>query len=279
MSASTSVATTSSSPASENGTPRDSVKVLHVITRMIIGGAQENTLLSVEGLDAMDRYDVTLVSGVDNGSEGELLSRARRTTRLIVIPELGRRINPFADVIAFWKLYRLIRRERFDIVHTHSSKAGVLGRIAAFLAGTPIIVHTLHSLVFHDYQPRAVNHALRLTKRALARITDHYISVSRLIAERAMAAGIGSPERFTTIYSGMELDWFLNANHDGAAVRAEFGIPTEAPVVGKVARLFKLKGHDQLLDAVPAVVARHPDVRFVLVGGGMLQQPLGAGLV
>src|SRR5437763_3543008 len=231
MNVSTSVATTSSSRTPEEHAAPERVRVLHVITRMIVGGAQENTLLSVEGLDAMDRYDVTLVSGVDNGSEGELLSRARRTTRLIVIPELGRRINPFADVIAFWKLYRLIRRERFDIVHTHSSKAGVLGRIAAFLAGTPIIVHTLHSLVFHDYQPRAVNLALRLTKRALARITDHYISVSRLIAERAMAAGIGSPERFTTIYSGMELDWFLNANHDGARAGGELGLPPGSMVV------------------------------------------------
>jgi glycosyltransferase involved in cell wall biosynthesis len=252
------------------------VKVLHVITRMIVGGAQENTLLSVEGLDDMDRYDVTLVSGVDKGPEGELLSRARRTTRLIVIPELGRSINPLADLVAFWKLYRLIRRERFDIVHTHSSKAGVLGRIAAFLAGTPIIVHTLHSLVFHDYQPRLVNLALRLIKRALAPVTDHYISVSRLIAERAMAAGIGSPERFTTIYSGMELDWFLNADHDGAVVRGEFGIPMDAPVVGKVARLFKLKGHDQLLDAVPAVVAHRPDVRFLLIGDGILHEHLRA---
>jgi glycosyltransferase involved in cell wall biosynthesis len=241
---------------------------------MIVGGAQENTLLSVEGLDAMDRYDVTLVSGVDNGPEGELLSRARRTTRLIVIPELGRSISPWADLVAFWKLYRLIRSERFQIVHTHSSKAGVLGRLAAYLAGTPIIVHTLHSLVFHDYQPQSVNLGLRLIKRALAPITDHYISVSRLIAERALDAGIGSPEKFTTIYSGMELDWFLAADYDGDRIRAELGVPQGAPVVGKIARLFKLKGHDQLLDAVPAVAARHPDVRFVLVGDGILQDHL-----
>jgi glycosyltransferase involved in cell wall biosynthesis len=274
MTALTSGATTSSSLTSDNGAPGGRIKVLHVITRMIVGGAQENTLLSVEGLDAMDRFEVTLVSGVDNGPEGELLSRARRTTRLIVIPELGRSISPLADLVAFWELYRLMRRERFQIVHTHSSKAGVLGRLAAYLAGTPIIVHTLHSLVFHDYQPRWVNLSLRLTKRALAPITDHYISVSRLIAERALAAGIGSPDRFTTIYSGMELDWFLASDSDGKRVRAELGISPHAPVVGKVARLFKLKGHDQLLDAIPAVVARHPAVRFLLVGDGVLHEHL-----
>src|SRR5438105_15150268 len=110
MNASTSVATTSSSLASENGAPSGRVKVLHVITRMIVGGAQENTLLSVEGLDAMDRFEVTLVSGVDNGPEGELLSRARRTTRLIVIPELGRSISPVAGLVAFWAIYSLVSR-------------------------------------------------------------------------------------------------------------------------------------------------------------------------
>ena len=107
------------------------IRVLHIITRMIVGGAQENTLLSVEGLDKLPEYEVTLASGVDNGPEGELLSRARTTTRLVIIPELGRDISPLADLKAFWKLYRVIKRGRYHIVHTHSSKAGVLGRIAA----------------------------------------------------------------------------------------------------------------------------------------------------
>ena len=129
------------------------VRVLHIITRLIVGGAQENTLLSVEGLDRLPEYEVTLITGVDNGPEGDLLERARRTTRLVIVPELGRSINPLSDVAAFYKLYRLIRTGRYHIVHTHSSKAGVLGRLAAKLAGTPIVVHTLHSLVFHDYQP------------------------------------------------------------------------------------------------------------------------------
>src|SRR5262245_29513607 len=99
------------------------LRVLHVITRMIVGGAQENTLLSVEGLDRMPRYEVTLCSGVDNGPEGELLSRARQTTRLEVIPELCRNVDPRGDLVAFWKLYKLIKDGRYHIVHTHSSKA------------------------------------------------------------------------------------------------------------------------------------------------------------
>jgi len=190
------------------------------------------------------------------------------------VDELGRAISPWADFVAFVKLYRLIRRGRYDIIHTHSSKAGVLGRIAAWLAGTPIIVHTLHSLVFHDYQPRWLNRTWWAIKKLCAPITDHYISVSRIIAERAIAEGIAPASRFTTIYSGMELDWFLNAKADALAVRRELGIPADAPVVGKIARLFPLKGHDQLFDAIPAVVAACPRVRFLLIGDGILQEHL-----
>ncbi|MGE3466641.1 MAG: glycosyltransferase, partial [Pyrinomonadaceae bacterium] len=116
---------------SENTQP---TRVLHIITRMIVGGAQENTLLSVVGLDAMPEYAVDFISGIDKGKEGEMLTQARETTKLIVVPEMGRSVNPFADLAALWKLYRLIKKGRYHIVHTHSSKAGVLGRIAAWLA-------------------------------------------------------------------------------------------------------------------------------------------------
>lgn len=253
---------------------KEPIRVLHIITRLIVGGAQENTLLTVEGLDKLPEYETTLVTGVDNGPEGDLLERARRTTRLVIVPELGRSISPLADVKAFWKLYRLIRKGRYHIVHTHSSKAGVLGRLAARLAGTPLVVHTLHSLVFHDYQPWLVNRLWWVVKRLCAPMTDHFISVSNIISQKAITAGIDRAEKFSTVYSGMELDWFLKAQVDPLAVRREFGIPEDAPVVGKIARLFPLKGHDQLMDAAPAIVRRHPDVRFFLVGDGVLYEHL-----
>jgi len=258
----------------ETTTSREPIRVLHIITRMIVGGAQENTLLSVVGLDAMPEYQVDLLSGVDKGREGEMLTQARATTNLIVLPEMGRSINPFLDVIALWKLYRLIKKGRYTIVHTHSSKAGVLGRIAAWLARTPIIVHTLHGLVFHDYQPWIVNRTWWLVKKICAPMTDFFISVSSVISEKAIAAGIAGPEKFRTVYSGMELDWFLNAKFDNGKIREEFGIPADAPVVGKIARLFPLKGHDQLMDAAPAIVKRVPNVRFFLIGSGVLLEHL-----
>lgn len=262
------------SDADEQMKPSRPIRVLHIITRMIVGGAQENTLLSVVGLDAMPEYEVTLLSGIDKGREGELLSQARETTNLIVVPEMGRSINPFADVIAFWKLYRSIKAGSYHIVHTHASKAGVLGRIAAWLAGTPIIVHTLHSLVFHDYQPWIVNRTWWLAKKICAPMTDFFISVSDVISEKAIAAGIDKPEKFHTIYSGMELDWFLNAKFDANKAKQEFGIPPDSPVVGKIARLFPLKGHDQLMDAAPEIVKRIPNVRFFLIGDGILLEHL-----
>jgi glycosyltransferase involved in cell wall biosynthesis len=255
-------------------TTTKSIRVLHVITRMIVGGAQENTLLSVEGLDRLPDYEVTLVSGVDNGPEGDLLGRARKTTRLVVLPELCRNVNPLADFKALWKLYRLIRDGRYHIVHTHSSKAGVLGRIAAKLAGTPLVVHTLHSLVFHEYQPWLVNRAWWLAKKFCAPMTDHFLSVSDVISRKAIAAGVDRPGKFTTVYSGMELDWFLHARTDPAATRCAFGIPDGSPVVGKIARLFPLKGHDELMDAAPEIVRRCPAVRFLLIGDGILHEHL-----
>ena len=250
------------------------VRVLHIITRMILGGAQENTLLSVVGLDAMPEYEVTLVSGVDYGREGELLTQAEESCELIVLPEMARSINPLSDLAALRALVRVIRKGRYHIVHTHSSKAGVLGRLAARIAGTPIVVHTIHGLAFHEYQPKVVNLIWRGAEKICAPFTDHFVTVCDVMAEKALAAGISRPEKFRTIYSGMELDWFLNAKFDPAAVRREFGIPADAPVVGKIARLFELKGHDQLMDAAPEIVRRVPNVRFFLIGDGVLLEHL-----
>lgn len=250
------------------------IRVLHIITRMILGGAQENTLLTAEGLNRLKEYAVTLASGVDKGPEGELLSRVIERTPLIIVPELGRNINPTADLIALLKLWRVIRKGRYHIVHTHSSKAGILGRIAAKLAGTPFIVHTLHGLVFHDYQPWIVNRLWWSMKKLCDPMTDHFISVSEIISQKALASGIGFPGKFSTIYSGMELDWFLRAGENAGEIRKELGIPEEALVVGKIARLFPLKGHDQLLDAAPEIVKRVPNVRFLLIGDGKLYRHL-----
>jgi glycosyltransferase involved in cell wall biosynthesis len=237
---------------------------------MIVGGAQENTLLSAEGLDRLPGYDVDLVSGVDRGAEGDMLDRAGQSIDLFIVPEMRRNVNPLADAIALWKLYALLRRGHYHIVHTHLAKAGILGRLAAWLARTPIVVHSLHGLVFHDYQPWIVNRAVWAAQLLCRPMTDHYVSVSSVVSEKAIAAGIVAAEDVTTIYSGMELDWFLDASYDAARERSELGIPGDAPVVGMIARMVPVKNHVQLFEAMPGVIARHPYVRFLLVGDGPL---------
>lgn len=255
------------------------IRVLHVITRLIVGGAMENTLYTVIGQMKDRRYEVTLFSGIDDGPEGSLLEVARdRGINLVLSPHLVRPIRPASDLRALIELTRFIRAGRFHIVHTHASKAGILGRIAARLAGTPIVVHTLHSLVFHEYQSPLANSLYVALKRLCARFTDQFISVSDATARGAVSAGIGDPRRHATVVSGMDLGPFLEAERqtDRDQVRRRFGLPLDAPVVGKVARLFPLKGHEPFLEAAAAIHRRRPEVHFLVVGDGVLRPALEA---
>ena len=254
-----------------------STRVLHIITRLILGGAQENTLHTVMGQQGDPDFTVALAVGVDDGAEGSLIERAVEAgVDLAIVPSLVRPISPIRDLRALWKLYRLIKRGRYDIVHTHSSKAGILGRVAARLAGVPIVVHTLHSLVFHEYQSAWKNHAYIVLKRLCAPLTDVFISVNDKTTEGALQAGIGRSDQFITIYSGIELGRFVESGR-GLSVEAakqRLGIAADVPVVGKVARLFPLKGHEQFLEVAARIAKERADVHFVFVGDGPLRQQL-----
>ncbi|MEN6300034.1 MAG: glycosyltransferase, partial [Anaerolineaceae bacterium] len=149
-----------------------SISVLHIITRLIVGGAQENVMYTAAMLDK-NIFDVEVISGPQTGSEGSLIEETRsRGIKLTIFPRLLREISPINDMIALWQLYRYIRKYRFDIVHTHSSKAGILGRIAAKLAGTPIIIHTVHGWSFHDHMALWVKYFYIILERFCATFTD-----------------------------------------------------------------------------------------------------------
>jgi glycosyltransferase involved in cell wall biosynthesis len=197
---------------------------------------------------------------------------------LILTPHLIRPIQPLTDLRALADLIRFIRRGRFHIVHTHATKAGILGRLAARMAGVPIVVHTLHSLVFHEYQSGFANRTYVALKKLCAPLTHQFISVSQATARGAIAAGIGDPARHAVVLSGMDLEPFLTAESriEHAAARRRFGLPPEAPVVGKIARLFPLKGHAEFMEAAARVHAQRPDVHFLLVGDGILRAELEA---
>ncbi len=242
---------------------------------MILGGAQENTLYTVEGLDRREGWETLLVTGPAIGPEGELINRAAESgVRIEIVDLLRREISPFKDAAAYYSLKRIIRREKPEIVHTHSSKAGILGRAAATACGVPVIVHTIHGLPFHPYQNRLVSALYISLERWAARRCDAIITVCDAMAEKAVAAGVASREKFHTIYSGMELETFLDAGKERASVRRELGIPGGVPVVGKVARLFHLKGHKYLIEAMPRVLKQFPDTRFLFVGDGILREAL-----
>jgi glycosyltransferase involved in cell wall biosynthesis len=250
-------------------------RVAHIITRLILGGAQENTLYTVIGQQR--DYDVTLIIGVDDGTEGTLRDRAAAANvRLVVVPALVRPIQPLTDLRALVALVRLLRKGRFDVVHTHSSKAGILGRIAARIAGVPVVVHTLHSLVFHEYQAAWKNSVYIWFKRRCAPITDLLISVNERTTRGALEAGIGRPDQYLTIYSGIELDRFLTVRDrlSAADAKQRLGIPADAPVTGKIARLFPLKGHEQFLSAAAEIARLNPAAWFLVVGDGPLRAEL-----
>ena len=173
------------------------MKIMHVITRFILGGAQENTLYSVEGQHASARHDVMLVTGPAVGPEGELLERAKRSgIRTVVVGHLRRAICPWHDTLALVGLCRLMRKHRPDVVHTHSSKAGILGRLAARLSRVPVVVHTIHGLPFHPYQCVLLNWLYILLERWCARYTDRIITVADAMTRQALAARVGRPGLF-----------------------------------------------------------------------------------
>jgi glycosyltransferase involved in cell wall biosynthesis len=252
------------------------LRVLHVITRLIVGGAQENTLLTAAHQQRMG-MDVTLLAGPDPGPEGDLQDAARRAgVALHILPSLVRPLHPVKDAVALFQLQRFMRRGRFDVVHTHSSKAGILGRIAARIAGVETVIHTVHGLAFHPYQAEWRNWLFVRAERMAARASDGIIGVSQKAIDGAVAAGIGVPDQYVKIFSGMELEPFLAAGDRLSPVEArrKLSIPEGAPVVGKIARLSPLKGHDAFLRAAALIAAEAPECRFLLVGDGILRGAL-----
>jgi len=256
------------------------IRVDHVITRLILGGAQENTVLTCEGLHANRDYDVRLITGPALGPEGELLKRAQAGGYpVVLINAMRRSIHPWRDLVSFAALYRLFVERRPHIVHTHSSKAGILGRIAARLAGVPIVVHTIHGLPFYEYQSHAENVAYRLLEQVCGAMSDHIVCVGEVMKEKAVAARLAPRGRFSVVYSGMEIERF---EPGPPAARKRLGLAADDIVLGVVSRLAPLKGHEYLIDAAQDLRKSWPRLKLLFVGDGTLRAELerrGAGLV
>ncbi len=262
-------------PSDNKAQPADAepkrLRVVHVITRMIVGGAQENTLLSCEGQH--DRgHEVTLLAGPTEGPEGSLVERASRYGyRFSEIPSLRRSILPRKDWATYHDLRQRLRDLKPDVVHTHSSKAGILGRLAAWDEGVPHVVHTVHGLSFTASTRRIINRAYVQLERYAATRCHTIIGVADAMNRQMLAHQIGRPEQYETVYSGMEIEHFLAPDEPRDVVRQRLGLAERHVAVATVARLFDLKGHDDLLDHADAMCKQNRDLRFVWVGDGALR--------
>jgi glycosyltransferase involved in cell wall biosynthesis len=250
------------------------MRVTHVITRLVVGGAQENTLSSVLGLRQKPGVEVRLISGPTIGPEGSLEPEAQKIPGLLtIVPNLIRPVHPTADFGALRALEKIFRETKPDIVHTHSGKAGILGRMAASRAGVPTIIHHIHGPSFGNFQGPLANFIFTNAEKYAARVTTHFICSAQAMARLYLAAGIGKPEMYTRIFSGFELAPFLNATND-PALRKKLGLAENDFVIGKIARLFKLKGHADLIAAFEKILPKVPQARLLFVGDGALRGEL-----
>ena len=269
------------------------MRVTHIITRLVIGGAQENTLSTIRGLRAKPGVEVKLISGPTIGPEGSLENEARKifgddvsslaprrgegrgegstnNPDFRIVPELVRPVHPLKDFIALRKLEKILREQKPDIVHTHSGKAGILGRLAAKRAKVPVIIHHIHGPSFGSFQGTLANFVFTAAEKYAARVTDHFFCSADAMTKLYLAVGIGKPEMFTRIFSGFNLEPFLNATND-LALRKQLGLDANHFVIGKIARIFKLKGHADLLAAFAKILPQVPHARLLFVGDGSLR--------
>ena len=256
------------------------MKIVHIITRLILGGAQENTLITCRLL-AERGHEVTLITGPALGPEGQLFDQTKgQKYRTLVVDEMRRAILPTKDYASYGRIKSLLRELKPDIVHTHSAKAGIVGRFAAWslkdewARDRPGVVHALHGLSFHPYQSSWANRLYVAVEKAAARRTDYFISVADAMTEQNKAAGIGVDKPYVTAYSAIEEDQFLTPIPESRLreFRRKHEIPREAVVLVTIARLFMLKGHDYIIESARELSKRFPNVVWLFVGDGNLAE-------
>jgi len=258
------------------------MKIVHIITRLILGGAQENTLITCKLL-AERGHDVTLITGPALGPEGELFHQAKgQGYEIVIVDKLRRAISPYNDTISYFQIKKLLRELKPDVVHTHSAKAGILGRFAGHALKNkwgdklPAVVHTIHGLAFHPYQSELLNKFYVAIEKSTAKRTDFFISVADAMTEQATAAGIGTNDRYVTAYSAIEEGDFLEPipQERRSKFRREHDISEDAVVLVTIARLFMLKGHEYIIESARGLSKRFENCVWLFVGDGNLSDQL-----
>jgi len=254
------------------------IKVVRIIARMNIGGPAIQAALLTGGLDN-DRFSSILVTGQPSENEGDMSYLVwEKGIEPLVIPEMRREVNPLRDIVSFYKLYKFLRRERPDVVHTHTAKAGAIGRLAARTAGVPVVIHTFHGHIFHSYFGAVSTGCFLLIERFLSRITDKVIVVSNIQKDEIQRYLRMSESKIALIPLGFDLGRFLNYTTDSKrdSIREELGISRNATVVAIVGRLTSIKNHRMFLEVAREIKRQRSSmsIKFLIVGDGELRSRL-----
>jgi glycosyltransferase involved in cell wall biosynthesis len=247
--------------------------ICHIITKLELGGAQQNTLFTVSHLDA-SRYRSILITGEPGPLDQE--AGALNGVAFYQVPSMVRQIRPWRDLRALVSLTVLLRKLKPAIVHTHSSKAGILGRLAARLAGTPIIIHSIHGFGFTRYQHPLLRQALQVLERLAARFTTRFFAVSEANRRQGVSLGLFSADQCAVIRSGVDLDALRKVRVDVRLKKQELGLDPGTPVVGMVAPFKPQKAPLDFVRMAALVHQARPDAQFLLVGDGELRATIEA---
>jgi len=235
-------------------------KCVHIVTTLELGGAQQNTVFTVANLKG---FQGVLIAG----SEGIIAAEGITTYR---VSALVRKMNPVKDILALIGIWVLLRKIKPEIVHTHSSKAGIIGRWAAFFAGVPVIIHTFHGFGFNDWQRPFTKKLFIFAEKATAKISTHLFAVSVKNLEKAVVLGICKNSGISLVHSGIDIKKWEGRITPKQA-RERFGIPPAVPVCGMVACFKPQKAPVDFVEIAKRLLKIYPEMRFILVGDGVLR--------
>lgn len=253
------------------------IKIMRIITRLNIGGPSIHAILLTKGLNN-ERFESLLTIGTNEKKEGYMDYLAKeRDVHMNTIPELQRDINLRNDIIAFYKILKLVRKYKPHIIHTHMAKAGIMGRVAGLITGVPVRIHTFHGHIFHSYFGWLWTKIFILIEKIMAKFTDRIIVVSKCIKnELCERFRISDANRTTVIDLGLDLDLYLDIDRLRGRFRNSFGVSSDIVLVGCVGRLTPIKNHKLLFEAIYVLKRKYKlsTAKFLLFGDGELKELL-----
>ncbi|OHB87093.1 MAG: hypothetical protein A3D13_05845 [Planctomycetes bacterium RIFCSPHIGHO2_02_FULL_40_12] len=250
------------------------IRIVNIITRMELGGPPILVLDILQHLDK-ERFESTIATGITIDRKYDMIGFARdKNIRIFAMPSLVRDIHPLKDIKALIKLAIFLKKEKFDIVHCHTSKGGFIGRLAAKLAGAKIIIYSPHGDIFEGYFCKLATDFFILLEKFAARFTDKIINLTKIEIERFLEHGIGTRHQLKQIYNGINIKYYERAMTSNLKKRDEFGLGKDDFVCATVGRLVPVKGHTYLIKAIQKVVKVIPEAKFLFVGDGELKSKL-----